>query len=122
GANNLARLNVAFEHQPCRGGHDVEPRITSQQFPILGLRDLNARYSRIARGSEAIDIGLADEAAVHQLQCAVEIGLGEFGIGARNFDLRRRALRLLSLDRAVDNEQRLTCPNPIARSEEHTSE
>ena len=107
-------LDIAVEHQAGGRGDDVEPGVARQQLAVLRFGDADAGPRGVARGGQPIDVGLADEAAVDQLQRAVEIGLGEVRVGPRDFDLRRRALRLLGLHRAVDHRQHLARADPVA--------
>ena len=59
GADDLAGLDVALEHQPRGGGDDVEPRVARLQLAELRLATPHARARGIARRGQAVDVGLA---------------------------------------------------------------
>ena len=81
----------------------------------MRLRHADPRARRIAGCSQAVDIGLRDEAAFDQLQRAIEIGLREIGVGLRDLDLSGGAAHLLRLDRLVDLREHLTLAHPVTR-------
>src|SRR3546814_19181478 len=62
----------------------------------------------------AVHVGLRDEAARHQCLGAFEFGLGEIGIGLCDADRGGKACRLLRLDGAIDDRERLTGADPLA--------
>src|SRR3546814_20154173 len=85
------------------------------RFLILRLRDAYPRLRRIAGRALAVHVGLRDEAARHQCLGAFEFGLGEIGIGLCDADRGGKACRLLRLDGAIDDRERLTGADPLAR-------
>jgi hypothetical protein len=122
GANHLAGLDIAFEHQTRFGRADAQAAIARLRLAQLGARHLDPRHRRIARRTAAIDIGLGDEAAAHQLQRALQLVLRQHGIGLADLDLRRERARLLGLDILVDDRQHLAGLHPVTRLHQHAQD
>ena len=80
-ADHLAGFDVALEHQSGRRRDDVEPRGTGLGLAELGAGNPHPGVGGVARRGQPIDVGLGDETALDQLERAVEVGLGEIGIG-----------------------------------------
>src|SRR3546814_15100767 len=97
----LFRSDVAGQHQPRRGRPDIEPAVAGLRLGERCLGDVDARDRGIARGGLAVDIGLRDEAARDELLRAIEIGLGELGIGPGDANLRGQRRPGFGLDRAL---------------------
>ena len=119
GADHLAGLDAAAEHEAGGRRADVEPADLGAGRAELGLGDADAGRGGVAGGALLVEIGLADEAAADQRLGAVELVLGELQVGARHFDLGGELGRLLRLDRAIDHRQRLAGADPLAGLDEH---
>ena len=113
-ANVLAGFHIAGQDQPGDGGVDVQARVPGVQFAKRRLGDADTGDGGVAGCGQSIDIGLRHEAAIHQLERAVEIGLGQIGIGASHADLGCGAACLLALDRSIDGHQHLALAHPVA--------
>ena len=113
-ADNLPGFDAAGQHETGLGRDDVETCSLRLQLPQRGARDLHARVGCVAGCRQPVDVGLGNEAAVHELERAVEVGLGEPGIRLGHLDLCRLALDLLRLHRTVHDRQDLTLLDPVA--------
>ena len=97
-------------------------------------RPISARCPRAGPGRRApghkphrgrllrIDLGLGHETATLKRNRALIIRLGQRGIGARGFDLRRKLRGLLRLDRTVDDGQRLPRAHPVAGIDQYADD
>ena len=79
----------------------------------MRLSHRHARIGRVAGGGKAVNIGFRDEPPVDQLHRALEIRLGELGIGLGDRDVRLAADCLLVLHRTVDHGEDLAGLDPL---------
>ena len=110
------------QHQPSRGGDDVQPAIARLRLGILRLRDADARIGGIASGALAVHVGLGNKAARHQRIGARQFGLRQIGVGLRDADRGGKAGRLLCLHRTIDDRERLSGADPLAGLDQHADD
>ena len=104
--------------RPAAGRADVEPADAGAALAEIGLGDPDPGERGVAGGDPPLDVGLGDEAAADQRLRPVQLLLGEAGVGAGDVDLGGELRRLLGLDRAVDDGERLAGADPLAGLDE----
>ena len=109
---------LRVKHQAGGGRADVEAADPGAALAEIGLGDPDPGERGVAGGDPPLDVGLGDEAARHQRLRPVQLLLGEAGIGAGDVDLGGELRGFLSLDRAVDDGERLAGADPLAGLDE----